>query len=164
MRYHRIAILTCISSVLLLSGCSSQISEVETETEIVTEAITDVETETETKEVLKQNYSSSSQKQTISHYCEVSGCNKEGTRSITGISGQTEYYCQTHYDEMGDMWDDMVNKSSSKNSASSSSGHGYDASDPYYSANDRDGDGKLTDEEFQNAMADALIDMLLYGE
>ena len=37
-----------------------------------------------------------------------------------------------------------------------SEGHSYDKSDPFYSANDVDGDGKLTDEEWQNAMDDAI--------
>ena len=37
-----------------------------------------------------------------------------------------------------------------------SEGHSYDKSDPFYSANDVDGNGKLTDEEWQNAMDDAI--------
>ena len=50
--------------------------------------------------------------------------------------------------------------SSSSSSSSSSSGYGYDANDPYYSAADHDGDGKLTDEEFQEAMGNAIDDLL----
>lgn len=169
MKYNKVMTALFISSFVLLSGCSNQQAEVETE--IVTEVQTEVETEAETEseretEEVKKSYSSSTSKKTVNHYCEVSGCYKEGTRSMTGISGKTEYYCQAHYSEMEDMWNDMVSSSSSSNdsSYSSSGGYGYDSSDPYYSANDHDGDGKLTDEEFQDAMADAIIDMLLAGE
>ena len=42
-------------------------------------------------------------------------------------------------------------------------GYGYDPDDPYYSANDHDGDGKLTDEEFQDAFNDALDDLYEAG-
>ena len=41
-----------------------------------------------------------------------------------------------------------------------SAGYGYDPSDPYYAANDHDGDGKLSDKEFQDAMNDAIDDLL----
>lgn len=34
------------------------------------------------------------------HICEAGGCTKEGTHSIIGFSGQTEYYCSEHYQEM----------------------------------------------------------------
>lgn len=47
------------------------------------------------------SYSGSSSK-TIEHYCEADGCYKEGTEEITGFSGETEYYCSTHYQEIQD--------------------------------------------------------------
>ena len=54
---------------------------------------------------------------------------------------------------------------SSYGSSNSSSGYGYDKNDPYYSANDHDGDGKINDQEFQDAMNDAINDLLAqYGE
>lgn len=37
------------------------------------------------------------------HYCEADGCTNEGTKSCLGISGETEWYCQEHYDEMMDI-------------------------------------------------------------
>ena len=37
------------------------------------------------------------------HTCEVSGCYKDGIYSITGFSGDVEYYCSEHYYEMKDM-------------------------------------------------------------
>lgn len=42
----------------------------------------------------------------------------------------------------------------------------YDRSDPYYSAHDKDGDGKLTEEEWQDAMSDAINDLYeeMYGD
>lgn len=63
------------------------------------------------------SYSSSSSK-TIEHYCEADGCYKEGTKTMTGFSGKTEYYCQSHYDEIqdiiGGMEEDVGNGSASK--------------------------------------------------
>ena len=45
-------------------------------------------------------YSSNTSGSSITHYCQASGCYKEGTETVTGISGSTEYYCQEHYNEM----------------------------------------------------------------
>ena len=39
-----------------------------------------------------------------------------------------------------------------------------DSSDPYYSSNDHNSDGLISDDEFQDAMNDAIDDLLsLYG-
>lgn len=43
---------------------------------------------------------SSSSSSFIEHYCDASGCTKEGTKIVTGLSGDPEYYCSEHYDEM----------------------------------------------------------------
>lgn len=51
--------------------------------------------------------SSSSSSSSIEHYCDASGCTKEGTKAVTGLSGATEYYCQEHYDEMQSIISDM---------------------------------------------------------
>ena len=32
------------------------------------------------------------------HQCEE--CSKEGTRELVGFSGETEYYCTEHYNEI----------------------------------------------------------------
>lgn len=37
------------------------------------------------------------------HTCEVSGCYKNGIYSMTGFSGDAEYYCSEHYHEMENM-------------------------------------------------------------
>lgn len=39
------------------------------------------------------------------HTCEE--CGKEASYTITGITGQTEYYCYTHYKEMQKMYDNL---------------------------------------------------------
>ena len=44
------------------------------------------------------------------HTCEASGCYRDGTKTITGFSGATEYYCTTHYNEMVDIWDSLTTK------------------------------------------------------
>ena len=41
-----------------------------------------------------------------------------------------------------------------------SGGYSYNKSDPYYSKNDHDGDGRINDQEFQDAMGDAINDLL----
>ena len=51
------------------------------------------------------SYSSSSK--TIEHYCEVDDCYKEGVKTIVGFSGEAEYYCQDHYDEIQNIISDM---------------------------------------------------------
>ena len=56
---------------------------------------------------------------------------------------------------------DSGNNSSNNNSSSFTNSRGeeahpYDKSDPFYSINDYDDDGKLTDEEFTNALNDAI--------
>ena len=52
------------------------------------------------------SYSSGSSS-SIKHYCDASGCIKEGTKVVTGLSGDLEYYCKEHYDEMQNIIDDM---------------------------------------------------------
>ncbi len=49
------------------------------------------------------SFSSNSSRKTVEHYCEADGCYKEGIISVTGFSGEPEYYCQDHYDEMLDI-------------------------------------------------------------
>lgn len=46
-------------------------------------------------------------------YCIVDGCYKEATKTITGISGQPEYYCKQHYDELEALVDMLLDTSKS---------------------------------------------------
>lgn len=46
--------------------------------------------------------SSGSTSTSYSHYCEKSGCYKEGTHELTGFSGQPEWYCDQHYRDIQD--------------------------------------------------------------
>jgi hypothetical protein len=65
----------------------------------------------------KSSYNSSSSKKTNTHYCEVSSCTREGTKKYEGYAG-TEYYCETHYNELmrmlGKMESDVGSGSYSK--------------------------------------------------
>lgn len=57
------------------------------------------------------------------HGCEVDGCKKEGSHSLTGFSGSVEWYCDEHYQEMMDILDMMeqdVEKSKSSGSSQNS--------------------------------------------
>ena len=58
--------------------------------------------------------------------------------------------------------DDYDGYSSSYDSDDDFEGYNYDEDDYYYSSNDKDGNGKLSDEEFQNAMGDYLDDIMGY--
>lgn len=98
---------------------------------------------------------SSNETDYIENYCDAGGCSREGTRTYIGFSGATEHYCSEHYNEMMDMMNEMGFNDTSDDYGQ---GYGYDSSDPYYSANDYNNDGLLTDEEWQDAMSDALAD------
>ena len=43
------------------------------------------------------------------HTCQAPGCNKEGSRQITGVYGTTEYYCSEHYQQMLEIMESMTN-------------------------------------------------------
>lgn len=92
--------------------------------------------DTNDKESKADNASDNSSLETdqkTQHYCDASGCINEGTHSMIGISGQMEYYCDEHYQEMKDMLD-MIEKDVA-NSSSDSSGNSslitYDATLEY---------------------------------
>lgn len=59
---------------------------------------------------------------------QASGCYKEGTKAVTGISGDTEYYCQDHYNEMqntiNSMEQDVGNGSTSRHTCEECSREG----------------------------------------
>ncbi len=73
-------------------------------------------------------YSSNTSGSSITHYCQASGCYKEGTKTVTGISGSTEYYCQDHYNEMqntiNSMEQDVGNGSASRHTCEECSREG----------------------------------------
>ena len=74
------------------------------------------------------SYSSNTSGSLITHYCQASGCYKEGTKAVTGISGATEYYCQDHYNEMqntiNSMEQDVGNGSASRHTCEECSREG----------------------------------------
>lgn len=41
-------------------------------------------------------------------FCAVDGCSSEGIISYEGVSGNTEYYCSLHYNEMIDILEEML--------------------------------------------------------
>ena len=87
--------------------------------------------------------------------CEVDGCEKEGVVEIDGFSGKKEYYCQDHYNEMEEIIQSMLNDAN----MAEDDGYTYDPNDPYYTANDHNHDGKISDQEFKDAMK-MLLDEL----
>lgn len=113
---RKILFVISMSMILCLLGCTtvsnndennSKIDNIETieqETNESDENYSGAETDIEEKE--QDNVASS--KNSIEHYCEE--CSREGTYSIVGISGRTEYYCYSHYKEMQDTLSKMEEK------------------------------------------------------
>ena len=114
------------------------------------------------------------EKEENTQYCLANGCTQKGTHSITGISGETEWYCDKHYQEMLDiikiMEDDVAASaySSSGKTTTDSSVASYDATLDY------GGDSVLvcSSEEAMDRYINALIngnqgtvnEMLLDGQ
>lgn len=97
------AILTIVS--LILCGCTTTPTTTEI---IVKETPTPAPTSKPTpKKSSSSSSSSSSSYSKPKKYCEASGCTSEGTYSVKGFSGLTEYYCYSHYKEMKDIISDM---------------------------------------------------------
>lgn len=76
-------------------------------------------------------------------------------------AGELEY---SDYDK--DTYQTNPQSESSYTSDITEETYGYDRNDPYYSAHDLDGDGRLTEEEWQDAMSDAIDDLYeeMYGD
>ena len=84
------------------------------------------------------NQTTTQSEKAYTHTCEVNGCKNEGTHTITGFSGATEWYCDEHYKEMEDIINMMVedvaaDSNNSYTSPSSSSAIDYDATLEYSS-------------------------------
>ena len=64
--------------------------------------------ETETEKIQKEDTEEIQEEiSTAKMICEVDNCKKEGTKALTGVSGQIEYYCEQHYQEMMSILDMM---------------------------------------------------------
>ena len=79
------------------------------------------------------------------------GC---GNSSYEDTYSSDDYYSNSNYTSDYDYSSDYDYDSDY------GSGYGYDKSDPYYSSNDHNNDGKISDSEFQDAMGDAIDDLL----
>lgn len=44
------------------------------------------------------------------HTCQATGCSKEGTYQLEGITGSIEYYCAEHYLEVFKMYMDLIDR------------------------------------------------------
>lgn len=75
--------------------------------------------------------------------------------SSSSYEDDSDYSSGSSYNASSNYSNDSSNSYSS-NDTNSDEGHAYSKDDPFYSANDHDGDGKLTDEEWQDAMNDAI--------
>ena len=103
--------------------------------------------------------------------CAHSGCNNyiasSGDTNCCTIHSNRCLECGKYIDEDAIYCMDCLAKSTSSSNSNYSSdwgsdtgGYGYNADDPYYSANDHNSGGKISDDEFKDAMNDAIDDML----
>lgn len=109
-----VALSCMLASTTMLTACVSddykaknettaQVETTEAETTVAetTVAATTAAPKPKTSTSKSSSSTTSSSKKSYTHTCEE--CSKEGTKSIKGISGRTEWYCKTHYDEMMDI-------------------------------------------------------------
>ena len=125
MKRLKVMILS-LGFIFVLSGCENKVVSDATTTvttEIITQEANNT-TEATTQEKTTRVMTEATTEKSYDHVCEASGCTKEGTKSITGISGATEYYCTQHYNEIqsmiGDMENDVGNGSESKHTCEAS--------------------------------------------
>lgn len=72
-------------------------------------------------------------------------------------SGYEDDYGSTdNYDTYENDYDSYSDDYSSDTEDSAGDGYSYSDTDPFYKANDHNGDGKINDEEFSDAMSDAI--------
>ena len=109
-------------SFCLLTACGNDVTTSTTTEQSTTRKTTEAKTTRATTE--KAITEASSTRSSYEHYCEATGCYNEGIKAITGIAGNTEWYCQKHYDEienmMGQMEQDVGNGAYSKHQCEAS--------------------------------------------
>lgn len=112
MKKTFVSILLCLS-VLFIFGCNQPIvgnkgsDATSSPTSSLLPTSTPTQSEYEPASSSSPTPSATHSPIKVAHVCEVSGCGKEGIHSIVGISGATEYYCTSHYNEMEDMLQGM---------------------------------------------------------
>lgn len=104
MKRYIILMGSCILLLALMAACGSNATNNEMQSTQKTD-IYQSKTQSSTSNVVTSSKPSVSSNTTTSnasynHTCEVTGCYKEGKKTIVGFSGNLEYYCQNHYDEM----------------------------------------------------------------
>ena len=189
MKKRCLAVLVVLGmSMTLLVGCSETDSEIATnevssESEMEQEASDKLETtDIESSSEKKANESSSKPKETSTSFTNAYGtastkCAHPGCNNTIASSGDTNcctvhsnrcLECGKYIDEdamyclscLADAAESNDNEDYSSSYDDSDVGYSYDSSDPYYSSNDHDGDGKISDEEFQDAINDYMDDLL----
>lgn len=94
----------------------------------------------------------------------ASGCTSSSSNTDNYDEAETD---TDTYDDDYNAYDDTDHSdynyddtySDSDTDSNASDGYRYNKDDPYYSKNDHNGDGKINDEEFQDALGDALDDI-----
>lgn len=120
-RLYLITIL--LVGIISLSGCSnsSKVGKQDSTTEETTEDVTESDSsyDDSSDDTSEEADEEDTDEDTlIEHYCAVDGCYEEGEYEVEGFSGEIEYYCKEHYDEMQDtinmMEEDVGNGSASE--------------------------------------------------
>ena len=100
-----LALIISLTLMLFLVACGGETDNTLTEVTDTTKSVSSNNNSSSSSTKSSSNYSSSSlsnyssSKQSITHYCEAGNCTREGTKKYEGYAG-TEYYCETHYNEL----------------------------------------------------------------
>ena len=78
------------------------------------------------------------------------------TSNDYSLEYEDDYETSDNYDSYENDYDSYSEDYSSDTESSSGDGYGYSDTDPFYKANDHNADGKINDEEFSDAMSDAI--------
>ena len=170
----KLMLISMLGILLCLTGCdnnnnieqSTDSSSVQPEEDVISEETESQSMETEDfepEEIIEEEpvadiIEETESQDLFSNYCEVEGCMNEGTESYPGISGETEWYCQEHYDEMMDiigmMEEDVGSGTASKHTCEACSKEGT------YSIVGLSGETEYYCTEHYNEMVD-ILEMLI---
>ena len=100
--------LVCVSVMTFFVACGNNSSNPQ-DNEMVSSEKTSSISDDSSSSVSSSSSSSysSSTRNSFEHYCDASGCTKEGTHKEVGLGGNYEYYCDEHYQEIQDIISEM---------------------------------------------------------
>lgn len=117
----KLCLLLIFLSAIILAGCGED-GDLDNREESYSDYESTSNDSTYSKDYSSDSSYDNSVSKSIEHYCEADGCYKEGTMPLEGFSGEIEYYCYTHYKELEDMVNDMIDDTYSSSSFTNKTG------------------------------------------